>query len=108
MLYHTLKKVRHGEKNLDYLESKQFIEIRYVQRVVDYNRGIDEEYPILAKICDHDDFNWNEEAEHIHSSLPYQDIVRYCPDLESIPLGNVQIQGTLMSDSRKQIEFQVL
>lgn len=57
MIYHTLSKVKDGIRDLDYENSKQYIEIRYVQKVVNYETQTETEYPFKAKICDEQDFN---------------------------------------------------
>ena len=41
MIYHTVSKIRDGQKDVDYENSKQFIELRYVQRVVNFEDGKD-------------------------------------------------------------------
>ena len=35
MVFHTLAKIRNGAENIDFQEAKKYIEIRYVQRIID-------------------------------------------------------------------------
>lgn len=59
MLYHTLKKVRDGVVDLEYEQAKKYIELRYVQRIIDYDNQLDQEIPFMLKICEHNDYLWN-------------------------------------------------
>jgi hypothetical protein len=50
--------VRHGEIKLHYNdETKRHIELRYVQRVIHIEQGIEEEYSFRAKECTEEDYS---------------------------------------------------
>jgi hypothetical protein len=58
--------VRNGEEELDYdEEAKRYIELRFVQRVINVEEKTEEELPFRAKVCTEEDYSRSESQKAI-------------------------------------------
>jgi hypothetical protein len=76
--------VKYGIEELEYdSDTKRFIEMRFVQRIIDIDQGIDDEIPFPAKICGKEEFSRTPSTQEIFERNELKGLITYCPDVEA-------------------------
>jgi hypothetical protein len=105
MLTPNLLKVRYGHEPADWDELRRHVDVRFVQKIIDFDTETVQSIPFRAKLCELEDFPANEESEDIFIQNKRIQMNPICPDWEDFDGDSLFLKGTRSSHKQKRIEF---
>ena len=105
MLTPNLLKVRYGHDPVDWEEMKKYIEVRFVQKIIDYDHDTIETIPYKARLCDEVDYGHTEEEKNIFKANMRIHMQPICPDWDDVGKNKLMLKGTRGTHQQKRVEF---